>query len=146
MNYRDAVAQDIEQIKNLLIGYNLPVNDIMEYIGNFVVAEQDNNIIGVGGYEIHGTIALLRSIAVAQECKGKSIGVNIYHLLERKIKEAEIREIYLLTETAMDYFKKLGFTINECSSIPKAVMKTRQFKELCPSSAIVMSKSLLEGL
>jgi len=142
MNYRDAVVQDIEQIENLLKKYNLPVNDIMEYIDNFVVSEQGNNIIGVGGYENLGEIALIRSIAVAQEYRGESVGVNIYHLLEKKIIHIGIKEAYLLTETAADYFKKIGFTIIKRTSIPEAVTITKQFKELCPSTAIIMFKEL----
>ena len=59
------------------------------------------------------------------------------------LKEAEIKETFLLTETAMDYFKKLGFTIRERTTIPETVTTTRQFKELCPSSAIIMIKSYL---
>ena len=142
MNYRDAVTQDLVQIENLLKKYNLPVNDISEYIDNFVISEEENKIIGVGGYETHEEIALIRSIAVAQEFRGKSIGVNIYYLLEKKIKHIGIKEVYLLTETAADYFKKLGFTIKERTNTPKAVMQTKQFKEICPSTAIVMFNRL----
>ena len=142
MNYREAVAQDIDQIENLLKKYHLPVNDILEYIDNFVVSEQENRIIGVGGYETVGDIALIRSIAVVQEYRGKSIGINIYRLLERKILNTGIKEVFLLTETASDYFKKLGFTIKNRANIPHAVTTTKQFKELCPSTAIIMFNEL----
>ena len=142
MNYRTAVVQDIGQIENVLKKYNLPVNDILEYIDNFIVSEKENKIIGVGGYETLGEIALIRSIAVAQEYRGKSVGVNIYNLLERKIQDIGIKEVYLLTETATDYFRKLGFTIKERTSIPKVVTQTKQFKELCPSTAVVMFNKL----
>lgn len=142
MNYKDAVVQDIGGIESLLKKYNLPANDIMEHIDNFIVAEHENKIIGVGGYEALGDVALLRSIAVAQEYRGKSIGVNIYHLLKRKIKNKGIKEVYLLTETATDYFQKLGFTIKGRTTIPKTVMQTKQFRELCPSTAIIMFNDL----
>lgn len=114
----------------------------MEYIDNFIVSELENKIIGLGGYEILGEIALIRSIAVAQEYRGNSIGVNIYRLLEEKIKHIGIKEAYLLIETATDYFKKIGFTIKERASLPEAITKTKQFKELCPSTAIVMFNEL----
>ena len=142
MNYRDAVAQDIEKIENLLIEHHLPVNDILKYIDNFVVSEQKNNIIGVGGYENLGEIALIRSIVVSQEYRGQSIGANIYRLLEEKIKHIGIKEAYLLTETATDYFKKLGFTLKERASLPEAITITKQFRELCPSTAIIMFNEL----
>lgn len=143
MNYREAVEEDIKQIKSLLEECNLPVNDINEYIDNFVIAVQNNDIIGVGGYEKYGEIVLIRSIAVAKKYRGHSIGVNIYHLLESKIKYLGIKNIYLLTETAVEYFNKLGFTIKERKNIPDAVTQTKQCKELCPSTAIVMFNELV---
>lgn len=138
MKYRDAVTSDIEQIESLLKEYSLPVNDIFENINNFIIAEQDNKIVGLGGFEKHGEIVLLRSITVTQEYRGKAIGKSIYQLLESKISRLGINQLYLLTETATDYFKNIGFTIKERTDVPEAVMRTKQFKELCPSTAVVM--------
>lgn len=138
MKYRDAVTSDIEQIESLLKEYSLPVNDIFENINNFVIAEQDNKIVGLGGFEKHGEIILLRSITVTQEYRGKAIGKSIYQLLESKISRLGINQLYLLTETATDYFKNIGFTIKERIDVPEAVMRTKQFNELCPSTAVVM--------
>jgi len=138
MKYRDAVTSDIEQIESLLKECSLPVNDIVEYIDNFIVAEKDNKIIGLGGFEKHGDIVLLRSIAVTQEYRGEAIGKSIYQLLKSKISRVGVNNLYLLTETATEYFKNIGFTIKERINVPEAVMRTKQFKELCPSSAIVM--------
>ena len=138
MKYRDAVTNDIEQIEFLLKECDLHSNDIVEHIDSFVVAEQDNKIVGVGGFEQHGEIVLLRSLSVAQEFRRNAIGKSMCQLLESKIRRAGIKELYLLTETATDYFKKLGFTIQERTDVPEAVMQTRQVKELCSSEAIVM--------
>lgn len=140
MQYRDAITSDIDQVESILKESNLPTNDIFEYIDNFVVAEQDNKVIGLGGFEKHGDIVLLRSLSVRQEYRGEDVGKSIYELLGSKISHAGINAIYLLTETATDYFIKLGFTIIDRTNIPNAVKETRQFKELCPSTAIVMCK------
>ena len=138
MKYRDAVTSDIEQIESLLKEYSLPINDIFENINNFIIAEQDNKIVGLGGFEKHGEIVLLRSITVTQEYRGKAIGKSIYQLLESKISRLGINQLYLLTETAADYFKNIGFTIKERINVPEAVMRTKQFSALCPSTAVVM--------
>ena len=145
MNYRDAVNLDIERIEHLLKECSLPYNDLNKYIQNFVVAENNNIIIGVGGFEKYGDISLIRSLAVISEYRGIGVGGKIYALLERKISNVGINKLYLLTETATDYFKKVGFTIRVRENIPEAILQTKQFRELCPSTAFVMYNELRES-
>jgi len=129
---------DIESIKNLLKESRLLTNDLNRFITNFIVAEVNNKIIGVGGFEKHDEIGLLRSFAVTPEYRGKKIGKRIYQIVENKIFSTGIEKIYLLTETAIIYFKGLGFSIKERDSIPESIKQTRQFNELCPSSENIM--------
>ena len=145
MNYRDAVNLDIERIEHLLKECSLPYNDLNKYIQNFVVAENNNIIIGVGGFEKYGDASLIRSLAVISEYRGIGVGGKIYALLERKISNVGINKLYLLTETATDYFKKVGFTIRVRENIPEAILQTKQFRELCPSTAFVMYNELRES-
>lgn len=145
MNYRDAVNLDIERIEHLLKECSLPYNDLNKYIQNFVVAENNNIIIGVGGFEKYGDASLIRSLAVISEYRGIGVGGKIYALLERKISNVGINKLYLLTETATDYFKKVGFTIRVRENIPEAILRTKQFRELCPSTAFVMYNELRES-
>lgn len=138
MNYRAAVKEDIEKIELLLKECDLPTNDIKEHIDNFILVENENKVIGVAGFEIYSEIVLIRSVAVVQKHRGKFIGNKLYQLLESKIRNKGIKELYLLTESATEYFKKIGFTIKDRINVPESIIQTKQFKELCPETANIM--------
>ncbi len=59
-------------------------------------------------------------------------------MLKGRAYDKKITTLYLLTETAVDYFLKLGFSISERIDAPKEIVRTRQFDELCPSTAKIM--------
>lgn len=138
MNYRDAIVEDIKQIECLLSSYALPVNDIEENLHNFFVAEQDKEIAGVCGFEHYSEIALLRSMAVAEKYRENAIGKALFELFKKRIYKLKIKEVYLLTENASDYFKKIGFVEQSRQALPETILQTKQFKSICPTSAIVM--------
>ncbi len=142
MNHREAAHTDLQTIKELLNISKLPSEDCEEHIGNFMVIEEKEKIVGVGGLEICGAIGLVRSIAVAPEHRGKGVAKQIYKSIENKAHGLGINTLYLLTESTAEYFKKLGFIIQERSEAPLSVMETKQFKELCPSSAKVMYRKI----
>ena len=142
MNHREAAHTDLQTIKELLGISKLPSENCEEHIGNFIVIEEKGKIVGVGGLEICGAIGLVRSIAVAPEHRGKGVAKQIYKSIEDKAYGLGINTLYLLTESAAEYFKKLGFIIQKRSKVPESVMKTKQFKELCPSSAVVMCREI----
>ena len=142
MNYREATDADLQIIKELLNISKLPSDDCEDHIKNFLVIEEKGKIIGVGGLEICGTIGLVRSMVVIPEHRGKGVAKNLYTLLEDRAHGLGIKTLYLLTESATEYFKSLGFIVQERSEVPVSVMETRQFKELCPSSATVMFRAI----
>ncbi len=138
MNYRKAISADLNEIKKILMANGLPSVDFGEHLENAIVVEEKGAIIGLGGLEIGGDIGLVRSIVVIPSYRGKGIAKNIYRLIEDKAHHLGINVLYLLTESATEYFQKLGFAVQQRAEIPIAVMETKQFKELCPSSATVM--------
>lgn len=142
MKHRQATDGDLQEIKELLDCNNLPSDDCEEHIENFIIVEEKRKIIGVGGLEVYGNVGLVRSIVIESGYRGRGISKNIYNLIEDRAHSFGINTLYLLTESATDYFKKLGFVVQERQKVPKSIMNTKQFKELCPSSAMVMSHEL----
>lgn len=142
MNYRQATNTDLPEITKLLNSCELPCSDCEDHISGFIVIEENNKIIGVGALEIYDTIALVRSIAVKQKYRGNGVAAYIYKALEKIAKGLGIQTFYLLTESAIEYFERLDFAIYDRTKTPATIMQTKQFRELCPSSAIVMRRDL----
>jgi amino-acid N-acetyltransferase len=131
----------INLIKELLIENNLPVSDLNDRI-TFFVEKNDNEIIAAGGIEDAGTDAIIRSIAVAENYKGKGYGAQITRQLLNYAKTKNKKDIYLLTTTADNYFPRFGFKEVKRQDLPAALKSSSQYKDVCPSSAVIMKLKL----
>ena len=110
---------------------------------NFEVAlDQAGEIAGVGGLEVADGNALLRSVAVTKEWRGKGLGRLLVARREQAAKQAAAGMIYLLTETADDFFHRLGYEDEPRTAIPAAISAHAQFRTLCPVSAKCLGKRL----
>jgi len=139
---RDAIDTDLENIMRMLHTSNLPSVDCEEHLDNFIIVEVNNKIIGIGGLEVYGNVGLLRSIVVDADSRKNGVGEIIYTLIAKKASNVGVNILYLLTESAEKYFSGLGFSVLDRDEIPASIKETKQFKELCPSSAKVMSRVL----
>lgn len=130
------------KVKTLLKNSDLPCEDIDEHIEHFLLAEMDNEIIGAIGLEKFSQSALLRSFVVDRPYRKSGIGkILLCSLLEDALSK-QIETLYLLTTTAQTYFEKNGFQTVHRDSLPIEIKNTKEFKSLCPVSAICMSKEL----
>ncbi len=94
------------------------------------------------GVELYGSLALLRSLAVLPESRGKENGIALVNHIEALCKTKDIQEIYLLTTTAALFFKPLGYTSIPRDLVPEAIMNSSQYSSVCPDSATIMVKKL----
>jgi amino-acid N-acetyltransferase len=134
-NYRNEVIA-------LLTAENLPVADLPLNLNNFLVALQNNEVIGVAGLEVYDTSALLRSLAVHPAYRGQGIADQLLQNISALGNLKGIVELYLLTETAPAYFEKKGFVNIIRAEVPAGVQQSAQFSHVCPQSAIVMKKHI----
>lgn len=104
---REATAQDTAKIGVLLESSGLPTSDLAASCPQFVVACNDNEVVGAGALEIHGNAALLRSLAVASDLRGRGLGRTIVEHLEKKASATRIKQLVLLTQTAEVFFERL---------------------------------------
>ena len=129
----------LEKLRQFLHAHKLPASDITLERGLFVgYYEQDGKLIGSGGLEVYGEIALLRSIAVDEKLRSQMIGKRIVEDLLTRARNLKIKAIYLLTETARDYFLKKGFVDVAREKAPEAIKLSTEFSQVCPASAVVM--------
>jgi amino-acid N-acetyltransferase len=129
----------LNDVLALLKTNKLPYGDIQTKNNLFVSYHDDeNNMIGSGGLEFYASYALLRSVAVDETQRGKSIGKAIVSDLLDRAKKESVKEIYLLTETAHDFFLNRGFKDVQREHVPDEVRASSEFASVCPVSAACM--------
>ena len=145
MRHRKATKADSKIIRELLEDNGLPTDDYEDHIESFIVVEGGGKVIGIGGLEKCGAATgLVRSIVVVPGHRGKGLANEIYMMIEDKARNLGIKALYLLTESATEYFMKLGFEVVKRIEVPESVKETRQFRDLCPVSAVVMFRDISE--
>ncbi len=129
----------LEALQRFLRDNKLPYIDLKLEGNHFIVYEDDaGNLIGSGGLELYGATALLRSIAVDEKLRGQAFGGKIVDEMISKARILSINELFLLTETARDYFLKKGFEDVPRNEVPETIKETTEFAQVCPASAVVM--------
>lgn len=141
LTIRPATISDLGAAVELLASAELPVADLTAGQLAFV-AEKDDIFQGVIGVENYGTAALLRSLVVAAGTRGAGIGSALVTALEVACIADGVQELWLLTVDADEYFAQLGYKVGKRSQAPDAIRATREFSELCPDDAVLMSKRL----
>lgn len=137
---RSALPSDLADVEALLKNAELPLDGVADAFADFLVAEHGGKVVGAAGLEIRGGDVLLRSVVVAPEWRGHSVG----HLLTaRALIEARARQletVWLLTMTAADFFPRFGFRPVPRADVPKALQDTVEFHHACPASAVVLAR------
>lgn len=135
-----ATKDYLDEIKNLLASYDLPYDDIDEHIYNFLIAVQETNLVGVVGLEVYSDNALFRSLAVDEAFRSNGVGYALLTAILERAKKLNVQTVYLLTMTAGKYFRKYGFITINRSTVPEAILNTKEFSSLCPISAVCMKR------
>jgi len=60
--------------------------------------------------------------------------------VEEMAAELKVRDTYLLTTTAAEFFEYLGYRQLDRNLAPAAIALTKEFSSLCPSTAVFMVK------
>jgi amino-acid N-acetyltransferase len=131
-----------EQVIGLLEAEKLPGADLPENLYNFFVAIGDGKVIGVAGMEVYGKYGLLRSVAVLPNHRGLGIAAKLIGHITLLGNQKGLSELYLLTETAPEYFKNKGFVQIGREEVPAELQISSEFSHVCPVSAIVMKRSI----
>lgn len=101
--------------------------------------------VGAAGLEVYGDAALLRSAVVDASRRGGGLGNGLVSALLAHAGSRGVREIYLLTTTAEDYFPRFGFTRVGREAVSPAVRASEEFRGACPDSAVAMRKVLAQA-
>ena len=142
MQIKIATADDRNAVSTLLLAADLLVDDLHPQLSNFFVATENDRIVATGGLEIFEDNALLRSLVVSPEMRGQQLGKKLTDTLCQHAQTKQVQHLYLLTETAEEFFTAQGFKRTLRDTAPDTVKQTQQFSGLCPDSATFMVKRL----
>lgn len=133
----------IPTIEKILQKEKLPYQDVNAENIQFYRAFSEADFVGIIGLEKFVDVALLRSMVVFDKFRNKGYRGKIINQILEEAAAKEIKEIFLLTTTAKEFFEKLGFEAVERSLVPDAIKTTTEFSSLCPESACCLKIKFL---
>lgn len=137
-----AAVEDLPAVLALLEKSGLPKDGIAEHLVTMLVAREGKRIVGSAGLELYEKAALLRSVAVDKSLRGQGIGQQLTRsALDLALKHGATT-VYLLTETASEFFSRFGFKPISRSQVPPFLQQSVEFTSACPTSALVMMMRL----
>jgi len=130
MHARSATLPDamaIEQLIQVHVGDGtlLPrsLRDICENIRDFIVVENNNEIVGCGALHLYGMhLAEIRSITVTSDSKGRGAGRVLVDALMKEAERQSVTCVCLFTRIP-DFFGRMGFRVVAKEALPDKTLK-----------------------
>jgi amino-acid N-acetyltransferase len=133
-----ARSTDVPAILALLEQHRLPAADLESHLETALVAREHGHVIGCAAIEPYGAAGLLRSVAVDGARRGTGIGARLTQAALELARARGITTLYLLTETAADFFPRFGFRPIAREAVAATVRHSVEFTGACPDSAVAM--------
>lgn len=128
---RAAVPADLPAVERLLRLTGLITAGVAAHIADFIVLEDDGQIIASAGLERYGRQALLRSIAVAPAYRNRGLArMLVTRVLDQAAAE-HVEDVYLFTTTAADYFRRFGFVLIPRDLVAAPVRASEEYGACC---------------
>lgn len=136
-------VEDRPEIEAMLKMAELGTEDLTpKMLADFLVARQDGVLVGVVGLERHAKSGLIRSLVVDKSLRGTGLGKRLLFAMEVRARGRGIKQLYLLTTTAEEFFLAQDYRPLDRLDAPFGIRHTRQFSELCPESSTFMTKTV----
>lgn len=107
-------------------------------IATVLVGQEGGEIVGCAGYERAGGAALLRSVAVREDRRGRGWGARLARETLESAWAGGATEAWLLTETAGPFFLRLGWMDVGRAELDARFPDSPQVCGTCPASARAM--------
>lgn len=133
---------DLPGVLALLERNGLPQDGFPDHLATALVARAGNTIVGSAAIELYGPAALLRSVAVDTAQRGQGLGLQLTRSALDLARQHGVTTVYLLTETAGDFFPRFGFRAVERTAVDPLVQQSVEFTSACPDSALVLVATL----
>jgi amino-acid N-acetyltransferase len=133
---------DLPAVLALLERAGLPPDGLRDHVPTTLVARDANSIVGSAALELYGDAALLRSVAEDEVWRGRGLGHQLTRAALDLARQHGVETVYLLTETATDFFLRFGFQPIARAEVAPAVQRSVEFTSACPASAAVLALDL----
>jgi len=130
--------REIEAVRHILRESGLPDAGILAVTDTLLVARVGDEIVGSAALEPYPPAALLRSVAVQEAWRGVGVGGQLTEAALSLAADLGCERVYLLTETASQFFSAFGFRRIEREEVDAPVRRSQEFTSLCPDSADVL--------
>ena len=140
---RPAQRADMAAVRHVLEQAALaePARD--ELFPTFFVLRNESGCAGCVSLEVLGDDAILRALAVNPEFRGAGYGWMLADMAVNQARWRGVRRIYLLTETASDFFAaKFGFRVVDRTTASKAVAASETFSQPTAAGLVAMRLDL----
>lgn len=137
-----AAPSDLASILLLLSECQLPPDGLSDHVAACLIARGDGGVCGCVALELYESAALLRSLAVDAALRGRGMGKTLADAALALASQHGVRDVYLLTETAPNFFRRLGFEDITRAAVPASVQASVEFTSACPQTARAMHLSL----
>lgn len=142
LQLRAAGFGDLEPICSLLAAEGLPTEGVAESIEHFLVFDNGDGVVAAAGIEVHGASALLRSVVVAPELRGRGLAGRLVDRMAENARALGVSAMYLLTIDADGFFANHDFERLPRKHAPGEILGCREFRELCPDTAVLMQRNV----
>jgi amino-acid N-acetyltransferase len=130
MRTREAILPDAQKIHGLIAAYSgdgtllaRTLAEICENVRDFVVLEEDGQIVGCGALHLYGPhLAEIRSITVDRFHQGGGGGKRLVKALLAQAKKHQVSCICLFTRKA-EFFARMGFALAQREDLPDKIYK-----------------------
>jgi len=130
--------------RRLILTSGLPSQGLDD-VELWCVKAGSRRLLGVAGLETWGRQGLLRSVAVENKHRKAGVGTSLVRQVISEARKKRMREVYLITETALSFFDRLGFKAIDRLKVRGGVLNSAEFEEACPETAPVMRLGLRTG-
>lgn len=134
-------ASDLDAVRTILQAAGLPTDGVADQFGpGWAVARAGTGaLIGAAGVERYGNWGLLRSVAVLPAWRGGGVGGALARDRIAWARAQGLDGLYLLTDTAAEYWLRFGFHTILRDEAPVAVRASVEWAHACPQSAVAMA-------
>lgn len=94
--------------------------------------------VACAGLEVYQGAGLLRSVSIHPDFQGQGLGRQLTSAVLELARKRGLPKVALLTTTASDYFKALGFQPVNPEDLPESLQASAELQGACPDSALAL--------